>query len=288
MKTISSKHTQARRIPHGNTDSLTPEADKRQNTLEAYLINEFENSRKMAHSNRAQFNFILAAFMGIAMAGGFLLGKVEVSEIKQLTRLRKMDVSFLMKEKKQPEPVKKKVVKPKKKLAEKPIKKASLREEVKAADKAPVRKVVRRKVYGVRKVYSRGLGSGYGGSEAVVTKLGNSLDVPPDTIRATENDLKGELVSVTKISKMPRILKAAKPEYTHEMKENQVTGKVKAKVLVDVDGNAKKIIIVKDLGYGTKRSSIQAIRKMKFKPGLRDNVPVAVWIPLTFRFELQA
>jgi hypothetical protein len=208
---------------------------------------------------------------------------VEISETVRLVKLRKMDVSFLM----QPKPKKKKAIQPKKKALKKPVKRASLKTEVIAPDKTPVKKVVRRKVYGVRRIYSRGLGSGYGGGDAVVAKLGNSLDVPPDTIKATKQDLKGELVSVTKISKMPRILRTAKPEYTPEMKDNHISGKVKAKVLVDVDGTAKKIIIVKHLGYGTKDSSITAIRKMRFAPGVLGNAPVAVWIPLTFRFELQ-
>ncbi|MBF0430966.1 MAG: energy transducer TonB [Fibrobacteria bacterium] len=163
-----------------------------------------------------------------------------------------------------------------------------MKKEIKVPEKQAVKRIAKRKVYGVRRVYSKGLGSGFGGGDAVVAKLGNTLDVAPDTIKATKDDLKGELVSVTKVSSMPKILKSVKPEYTSEMKDNGVSGKVKARVLVDVDGTAKKIIIVKDLGYGTRDSSIIAIKKMRFDPGTMNKNPVAVWIPLTFRFELQS
>jgi outer membrane biosynthesis protein TonB len=43
-----------------------------------------------------------------------------------------------------------------------------------------------------------------------------------------------------------------------------------------------------DLGFGTKEASIEAIRKMKFVPAQLEGRAVAVWIPITFRFELQA
>jgi outer membrane biosynthesis protein TonB len=257
----------------------------KQNNMEAFLVKEYEQSGNSRNSGSLAFGLTVVLFMTLAMIGAALLGKVDISEVKQLARLRKMDVSFLMKQEKKP--VEKKTIKPKKKVVKKPIKRASLKTEINTAVKTPVKKVVKRKVYGLRKVYSRGLGSGYSGGNAVVAKLGNSLNLPVDTVKATKQDLKGPLVSVTKISRMPSIVKAAKPEYTAEMKENNISGKVKAKVLVDVDGTAKKIIIVKHLGYGTRDSSITAIRKMRFKPGILDDAPVAVWIPLTFRFELQ-
>ncbi len=149
-------------------------------------------------------------------------------------------------------------------------------------------KKVRRRVYGLKKVYSQGLGSGGGGANAVVAKIGNSIDVPVDTIKATQEDLQGDLVSVTKVSTMPRITTSAKPQYTQKMKKEKISGKVTAKILVDIDGLVKQIVILKDLGFGTKEESIKAIKKIRFNPATIDGQNIAVWIPLTFRFELQA
>lgn len=256
------------------------------NNREICYLKALESSAGAKASGHMTYLVILITLMGISMITGLLLSKVDISEISRHTRSVELKASFVLNEKKRPEPLVKRNEKPKEK-ALKPIKNPSLQREIKAENKMAEKKVAKRTVYGVRKIFSKGLGSGYGGRDAVVAKLGNSLDVTPDTIKATKNDLKGELVSVTKISAMPKILVSAKPEYTKEMKKNRITGKVRAKVLVDVDGYAKRIIIIKHLGYGTRLASINAIEKMKFKPGIKDNEPVAVWIPLTFRFELQ-
>ena len=237
------------------------------------------------------FNLILGLLLVVGLSAMAYLNSIEVKEQAKTYHIKKIDASFLMEEKKKekPKPVvkpkpKKKVVKKKPKPKKKEIKKASKKVEITKKTK-PKKKV--RRVYGLKKVYSKGLGSGNGGGDAVVAKLGNTLDVPVDTVKATKADLKGEVKSVTKVDKMPKILNQKKPEYTPEMKENQVEGKVKARVLVDIDGLVKKIVILKDLGFGTKEESIKAIQRMKFEPGFLAGEPVAIWIPLTFNFKLQ-
>lgn len=210
---------------------------------------------------------------------------------EKFTVIKRLEASFLMAETpkpkvvEKPKPIEKKIPQVIEKPTLKPVEEAPVVEEIKP--EVPPQEPLR-KVYGLRKVYSRGLGAGAGGADAVVAKLGNSLEVPPDTVQATQADLKGEVISATRISQMPVIELGVKPEYTEEMKKNAVQGKVKARVLVDTDGFAKKIIILLDLGYGTREASIEAIRKMRFAPAQLEGRPVAVWIPLTFRFELQA
>ena len=56
-----------------------------------------------------------------------------------------------------------------------------------------------RRVYGVRKVYARGLGSGGGAGPGLVVKQGNTVDGRPDTLTATEADLRGELVALSTV-----------------------------------------------------------------------------------------
>lgn len=205
--------------------------------------------------------------------------------------MQRLEASFLLAEPQKPKPVEKPKPKPVEKHIPEVIEKPTLmpvEEPPVTPPQAQIPPEPPRKIYGLRKVYSRGLGAGAGGADAVVAKLGNSLDVPPDTISATQADLKGEVVSATRISQMPVIETGVKPEYTEEMKKNSVQGKVKARVLVDTDGFAKRIVILTDLGYGTREASIEAIRRMKFAPAQVEGKPVAVWIPLTFRFELQA
>lgn len=99
--------------------------------------------------------------------------------------------------------------------------------------------------------------------------------------------LKGDLVSVTRLTRMPVLTVARKPEYTAEMKRRNLAGKLKAKVLVDSDGKVKDAVVLTHLGYGTRESGLAALRKLEFDPGYADGAAVAVWIPFTFTFEWQ-
>jgi|GEM_PF-5859078 len=99
--------------------------------------------------------------------------------------------------------------------------------------------------------------------------------------------LKGKLVSVTRLTRMPILTVAAKPEYTAEMQRRNLAGKLKAKVLVDSDGKVKDAVVLADLGYGTREAGLAALRKLEFDPGYADGAAVAVWIPFTFTFEWQ-
>lgn len=144
-----------------------------------------------------------------------------------------------------------------------------------------------RRVYGLRKVYSIGLGAGGSATEAVIGKLGNTINKEIDTIKATEKELKGKIASVTTVSSMPVVKSYIKPEYNDEMKKNGVAGTISAKLLIDIDGAVKEIIILNDLGYGSKESVINACKKLVFKPAMEGDISVAVWIVMNFKFVLE-
>lgn len=230
---------------------------------------------------------VIAAFVG----AGVYFGTVEPpSRTLTDTRARRLQAQFLVEKKKPPPPP----PKPKKKPVEKkekpePIdlsKKPKMNQEVDdIRESKPKRKKVRR-VYGVRKVYSKGIGSGGSMSDAVVGKLGNTLNKEVDTITATERDIKGDVVSATTVTSAPSFKKRVRPEYTEEMLANRVEGVVRVKILVDIDGRVKKARALNDLGYGTAKQALEACLKMEFEPAMRDDQPVAVWIVVPIRFVL--
>ncbi len=187
----------------------------------------------------------------------------------------KIKVDFLVQEKRQPP--KKKSLPPK----QKPI------DLTKQAKPVIQQAGSVRKIYGVRRVFSVGLGTGEGGSQSIVSKLGNTLDQDPDSLTATERDLKGKLVSVTAITKMPQVKVAAKPVYTEAMRKNKVEGTISAELLIDVDGAVREVRVLNDLGYGTKESTEAACKKLIFTPAMQGDLPVAVRITMKFKFVLQ-
>jgi len=148
-----------------------------------------------------------------------------------------------------------------------------------------VQKKPERLVYGVQQVYSQGLGSGGSMSDAVVGKLGNTVNVAFDTVAANDEDLVGQLVSAVTVTSSPTFRRRVKAVITDEIRASGITGEIEVKVLVDTDGRVKRAIAQNDLGFGTKEAALTAALQCEFAPAVREETPVAVWIIIRIRFE---
>jgi TonB family protein len=211
-------------------------------------------------------------------------------------KISRMETSFIIEEKprvvektKEPpkKPAKKNIPVKKKKpidLTEKSLLNQKQDDSVKETVEKPRKKV--RRVYGLKRVYSTGIGASGSAADAVIGKVGNTLNAEIDTFTATEEELRGTLVSVTKITSMPKLKKTVKPEYTKEMLANKIEGTVRVKVLVDIDGKVKKAIVLDDLGYGSKAKALEACQNLLFEPARIGKEPRATWIIVTFRFAM--
>ena len=135
-----------------------------------------------------------------------------------------------------------------------------------------------------------GTGGGLGNAVRfgqVANAAGYAVAQSADTMVISLGKLQGPLVSTTTITAMPKLIVEVKPAYTKEMLEHHVTGIVRAKLLIDTDGTVKRIVLLEDLGYGSREAVFEAFKKLKFKPAMRGNEPVAVEIIMTYRFVLQ-
>jgi protein TonB len=52
------------------------------------------------------------------------------------------------------------------------------------------------------------------------------------------------------------------------------------------DGKASDIKVVRSLGLGLDEKAIEAVEKWKFKPGMKNGVPVAVMATIEVNFRL--
>jgi TonB family protein len=68
------------------------------------------------------------------------------------------------------------------------------------------------------------------------------------------------------------------------MIDAKVEGVIKAILTVDVDGKVKDVKILNDLGYGTKKSALEAVLKWVFEPARRGAESVATIITYSIRF----
>ncbi len=204
--------------------------------------------------------------------------------------MAKVNTHFLITEEEKPKikkRVKKKIEKKKNMKKEKPIdltQKPKIAQKIDDIYKNKKKSKKVRRVYGLKKVYSKGIGSGGNMSNAVIGKIGNTTNKEVDTIIATKEEIKGTIVSIATITTAPVYKKRVKPEYSKEMIENNIQGVIKVKVLVDIDGKVKKSKALNDLGFNSATMAMKATLKMLFTPAMRGDCPVATWIIIPIRF----
>jgi protein TonB len=254
-----------------------------------------------ALSGRSEWLFRTAMFLSFAAFGAmglYLSTHNPPPQLLEEKMARARQVSFLIEEQQKPKPVvlpkpvepaKPKPVEPLPKEALDLTKKPELNRKIddptpdnsQAKTPEPVRRI-----YGLRKVYSTGIGEGGSASDAVIGKRGNTLATDIDTITPTVKDLKGTIAPITTVTQPPKLERDVKPEYTKEMIDAKVEGAVKAELLIDIDGKVKEVRILNDLGFGTRERATEAFLQWRFAPAKKGDQPVAVWITFSIRFVL--
>jgi TonB family protein len=83
----------------------------------------------------------------------------------------------------------------------------------------------------------------------------------------------------------PQLLKKVEPLYTEEARAAKYQGVVVVSVIIEPDGTADNIQVVKSLGLGLDEKAIEAVQQWLFKPGTKNGVavPVAATIEVNFR-----
>ncbi|MCL2690120.1 MAG: energy transducer TonB [Chitinispirillia bacterium] len=258
------------------------------------------------------FSWILLLFVGLFFCGGVIMHKMEITKKSDdnVIMYDRIQTSFVMEEPKS-EPPKPEMKKPRPSpapraaeaapvdLTEKPpiIKEEEIKEE-EPQEQPPQEQRQVRQVYGLRRVYSQGLGAGGSSQDAIVGKLGNTLNKDFDTLTASDSDLKGGQggtapaaapVSAASVTKYPRLksgFRNLKPQYSKEMLANRVEGTVRVRIMIGSDGTVKRIEVLSDIGYDSAEIARAFLMGLQFEPAMRGDSPVSVWIPFSIRFEL--
>jgi len=75
------------------------------------------------------------------------------------------------------------------------------------------------------------------------------------------------------------------PPYTEEARKAKLAGVVTVALIVDAQGNARNVHILRSLGMGLDENAVETVSTWKFKPAMRNGTPVAVsvLVEITFR-----
>lgn len=84
----------------------------------------------------------------------------------------------------------------------------------------------------------------------------------------------------------PTLLQKIEPEYSEEARKAKYQGVVVLAVVVTPDGRANNIRVQRSLGLGLDEKAVEAVRKWRFRPGMKDGQPVAVAATIEVNFRL--
>src|SRR5580658_2493673 len=76
------------------------------------------------------------------------------------------------------------------------------------------------------------------------------------------------------------------PEYSEEARKAKYSGAVMLSIIVDAEGKARDIHVVKSLGMGLDEKAMEAVEKWKFKPGMKGGQAVNVRATIEVNFRL--
>ena len=88
------------------------------------------------------------------------------------------------------------------------------------------------------------------------------------------------------VNSRARVLRKPEPAYTEAARNNQVTGTVVLRCVFGADGMVRNLFVVKGLPDGLSERAIEAARKIKFIPAMKDGRPVSMWMQLEYNFNL--
>jgi periplasmic protein TonB len=84
----------------------------------------------------------------------------------------------------------------------------------------------------------------------------------------------------------PAVIYKVDPEYSEEARKAKYSGTVTLAVVVDAEGHARDIHVIKSLGMGLDEKAIEAVEKWKFKPGMKGGQSVNVRATIEVNFRL--
>jgi TonB family protein len=123
-----------------------------------------------------------------------------------------------------------------------------------------------------------GIGSGSGG--------GVGVGVGPGVGQGRGGGIGGGVFRVGGGVSAPRALDAPDPEYSEEARKAKYQGTVVLWMIIDPNGSPRDVRVTRSLGMGLDQKAVEAVRKWKFEPAMKDGKPVAVQISVEVNFRL--
>ena len=108
----------------------------------------------------------------------------------------------------------------------------------------------------------------------------------PGAVPPAPADLPAGVFTVGNGTTAPSVISKVDPQYTEEARNAKYSGSVMLSVVINTEGKADNIQIVKSLGMGLDEKAIEAVQQWRFRPGTNQGVPVNVRAQIEVNFRL--
>jgi len=88
------------------------------------------------------------------------------------------------------------------------------------------------------------------------------------------------------VSQKARVFSKPEPSYTEEARRKGVEGTVVLRAVFSSDGEITNLRVTQALPFGLTTASLQAARRIRFTPAMKDGKPVSMYIQLEYNFNL--
>jgi protein TonB len=85
----------------------------------------------------------------------------------------------------------------------------------------------------------------------------------------------------------PTVLYRVEPEYSEEARRARYQGTVVLEALIRKDGRVDVIQLVRSLGFGLDENAIRALKEWRFRPAMKNGIPVDFTLNVEVRFNLR-
>jgi TonB family protein len=131
------------------------------------------------------------------------------------------------------------------------------------------------------------LGTGSGGGAGTGRGTGIGSGTGSGLGAGTGGGTGGGAYAPGSVTRNPSILHQERPEYTPDAMRAKIQGIVVIGCIVQPDGKATDLKVIRSLGFGLDEKAIETVRKWVFKPAMRMDQPVPLYITIELQFNLR-
>jgi TonB family protein len=85
----------------------------------------------------------------------------------------------------------------------------------------------------------------------------------------------------------PTVIYRVEPEYSEEARKARYEGTVVLQAIIRKDGKVEVLNLVRSLGLGLDQNAIEALKQWRFRPAMKDGMPVDSTLNIEVRFNLR-